>query len=213
MTVRVALADDHRLLLEGLAQALGGIPDIEVVGTAGDGAALLEVVKETDPDVILVDIEMPNTTGLAALGAMDNGPPAIVVTMHTDEEHRKRAIAVGAVGFLSKSTPLPELAAAIRAAASGASLMGEDVAEILDTHREPVLADGAAALTARERELLSVLASGVSSTDDLAERLFISQKTVKNHLASIYDKLGITDRAQAAVHAIRLGLHHRTPDE
>jgi len=212
VTIRVALADDHRLLLEGLAQALNGIPDIDVIGTAVDGDALIELVAATDPDVILVDIEMPRTTGLAALGTMENGPPAIVVTMHADEAHRARAQAVGAVGFLSKSTPLPDLAAAIRAAAAGETLMGADAGEILAMHQDPVLSAGAAALTAREKELLSVLASGISSTEGLADRLFISQKTVKNHLASIYEKLDITDRAQAAVEAIRLGLQ-RSPDD
>lgn len=212
MIIRVALADDHRLLLEGLAQALNGIPDIDVIGTAVDGEALIELVAATDPDVILVDIEMPRITGLAALGTMRNGPPAIVVTMHADEAHRARAEAVGAVGFMSKSTPLPELAAAIRAAAAGESLMGADAGAILAMHQDPVLSAGAAALTARERELLSVLASGVSSTEGLADRLFISQKTVKNHLASIYEKLDITDRAQAAVEAIRLGLQRSSDD-
>lgn len=209
MAVRVVLADDHRLLLEGLAQALNGIPDIDVVATAEDGDQLQEMVSEHGPDVILVDVEMPKTTGIAALGAMEDGPPAIMVTMHADAEHRAKALAVGAVGFMSKSTPLPALAAAIRAAAAGKSLMGDDVDAILDDHREPVFADGAAALTAREKELLAMLASGVSSTDELANKLFISQKTVKNHLASIYEKLGITDRAQAAVEAIRLGLHRK----
>lgn len=212
MIIRVALADDHRLLLEGLAQALNGIPDIDVVGTAVDGAELIELVAATDPDVILVDIEMPGTTGLAALGTMDGGPPAIVVTMHTDDDHRSKARAVGAVGFMSKSTPLPELAAAIRAAAAGEDLMDDDASAILERHRDPVLSEGAAALTAREKELLGVLSSGISSTDALANRLFISQKTVKNHLASIYEKLGITDRAQAAVEAIRLGLHRAADD-
>lgn len=207
MSLRVVIADDHRLLLEGLAQALDGLPDIEIVGTAEDGDRLIELVEETTPDVILVDIEMPHTTGIAALGRMEEGPPAIIVTMHADDEHKARAAAVGAVGFMSKAAPLPSLAAAIRAAASGESLMGDDIEAILDEHREPVLGEGAAALTARERELLGMLASGVSSTDDLADQLFISQKTVKNHLASIYDKLGISDRAQAVVAAIRLGLH------
>lgn len=206
MTVRVVLADDHRLLLEGLAQALNGIPDIDVIGTAEDGDQLLALVSATEPDVLLVDVEMPNTTGIAALGAMPDAPPAIVVTMHTDNEHRLKAAAVGAVGFMSKSTPLPTLAAAIRAAASGESLMGEDYESILDAHREPVLEEGAAALTAREKELLGMLASGVSSTDELADQLFISQKTVKNHLASIFQKLSVADRTQAAVEAIRLGL-------
>ena len=209
MSVRVVLADDHRLLLEGLAQALGGLPDIEVVGTAEDGAQLVQVVEDETPDVLLVDIEMPNMTGLAALGRMDEGPPAIVVTMHADAEHKARAAAVGAVGFMSKSAPLPDLAAAVRAAAAGKDLMGDDAAEILDEHREAVLGEGAAALTSREKELLAMLASGVSSTEDLADKLFISQKTVKNHLASIYDKLGIADRAQAAVEAIKLGLHRQ----
>ena len=213
VNVRVVLADDHRLLLEGLAQALNGIPDIDVIGTAEDGDQLVELVSATDPDVLLVDVEMPNTTGIAALGAMPDSPPAIVVTMHTDDEHRAKAMAVGAVGFMSKSTPLPTLAAAIRAAASGESLMGDDHESILDAHREPVLEEGAARLTAREKELLGMLASGVSSTDELADQLFISQKTVKNHLASIYDKLGITDRAQAAVHAIRLGLHNTSTED
>lgn len=212
MSIRVILADDHRLLLEGLAQAISGIPDLEVIGTAEDGDELIQLVELTQPDVMLVDVEMPNTSGIAALGQLSDGPPAIMVTMHVDAEHRAKAAAVGAVGFLSKSTPLPVLAAAIRAAAAGESLMGENIEEILDSHREPVLAPGAASLTAREKELLATLASGISSTDDLAKELFISQKTVKNHLASIYDKLGITDRAQAAVAAIRLGLHRPSSD-
>lgn len=213
MTIRVVLADDHRLLLEGLAQAISGIPDLDVIGTAEDGDELIRLVAATQPDVMLVDVEMPNTTGIAALGQLTDGPPAIMVTMHVDAEHKAKAAAVGAVGFMSKSTPLPMLAAAIRAAAAGESLMGDDVEEVLDSHREPVLTPGAASLTAREKELLATLASGISSTDGLAEELFISQKTVKNHLASIYEKLGITDRAQAAVAAIRLGLHRPAPDE
>ncbi len=131
--------------------------------------------------------------------------------MHTSDDERKRAAAAGAVGFLSKSTPLPDLAAAIRAAAGGEDLM--DVATlgaVLDQHRQPVLDAGAASLTEREKELLGMLAAGVSRTEDLAESLFISQKTVKNHLASIYEKLAITDRAQAVVEAIRLGLDRRS---
>ena len=107
-----------------------------------------------------------------------------------------------------KSTPLPDLAAAVRAVHAGENLIqAEDLDVVLDRHRQPLLDPGAARLTDRERELLALLASGVSSTDDLADQLYISQKTVKNHLASIYEKLAITDRAQAAVEAIRLGLH------
>ncbi len=209
----VVIADDHSLLLEGLTQALDGIPDITVVGTAKDGKELLELVAGAKPDVMLVDIEMPRLSGISALARMEDAPPAIVVTMHTSDEQRRKAEAAGAVGFLSKSTPLPDLAAAIRAAARGEDLMDvTNLAAVLDEHRDPVLDAGAASLTGRERELLSLLASGMSRTEDLAETLFISQKTVKNHLASIYEKLAITDRAQAAVEAIRLGLHRGGPD-
>ena len=204
----IVIADDHRLLLEGLRQALNAIPDLRVVGTATNGMELLDLMDRTRSDVLLIDIEMPHLTGVAALRKLDDPPPAIVVTMHTDEVQRKRAAAAGAVGFMSKATPLPDLAAAIRAAAAGEMLIEEDnIEEVLDRYRQPNLDEGAAALTARERELLGLLASGVSSTEDLAHELFISQKTVKNHLASIYEKLAITDRAQAAVEAIRLGLH------
>ncbi len=206
--IDIVIADDHRLLLEGLAQALDSLPDIRVLATAADGNELVALLGQHQPDVMLVDIEMPNLGGIAALRTIPDAPPAIVVTMHTDDEQRRRAAAAGAAGFLSKSTPLPDLAAAVRAVHAGEDLIqAEDLDAVLDRHRQPLLDPGAARLTERERELLALLASGVSSTDDLADQLYISQKTVKNHLASIYEKLAITDRAQAAVEAIRLGLH------
>lgn len=206
--IRTVIADDHRLLLEGLQAALDSLPDISVVASAGDGKELLEVLASVEADVLLVDIEMPRLSGIAALRELGGHPPAIVVTMHTDDQQRRRAAAGGAVGFLSKSTPLPDLAAAIRAAAAGERFVDiDDLDDLLDRYRSPLLDPGAAALTERERELLSLLASGVSGTVELADRLYISQKTVKNHLASIYEKLAVTDRAQAAVAAIRLGLH------
>lgn len=208
MTIKIVIADDHTMMREGLSQALDSIPDIEVIASVADGRELLEKLETMTPDVILVDIEMPRLSGIGALRKLEAGPPAIVVTMHAADEQRKKAAAAGARGFLSKSAPLPDLAAAIRAVASGATLMDEsETPAVLDQHRQPVLDEGAAALTARERELLKLLASGVSSTEDLADQLFISQKTVKNHLASIYEKLAITDRAQAVVEAIRLGIN------
>ena len=207
-TITVAIADDHLLLLDGLRQALDGLPDIEVVGTAGDGTELLDLLAEVRPNVLLVDVEMPQLSGTAALARLEDPPPTIVVTMHTGETQRRAAADAGAVGFLSKSAPLPDLAAAIRAAHAGVDLLGvEDVVTVLDEYRAPRLGDRAASITARERELLALLATGISRTEDLADELFISQKTVKNHLASIYEKLAVSDRAQAAVEAIRLGLH------
>ncbi len=206
--IDVLIADDHRLMLESLAEALDSIPDIRVVATAGDGAALIEAVRRHRPDVLLVDIEMPQVSGIAALRELPNEIPAVVVTMHTGQAERRQAEAAGAVGFLSKATPLPDLAAAVRAAAAGEMLLDPDaIAEVLDRHRAPQLDAGAASLTAREREILKLLATGVSATDELADQLYISQKTVKNHLARIYEKLAVSDRAQAAVEAIRLGLH------
>ena len=113
----------------------------------------------------------------------------------------------GAVGFLSKATPLIELAAVIRGAAAGETMMDPTtLRDIMEQYGQPTLDPAAAALTARERELLSFLAEGVTVSDELAEKLFISVKTVKNHLANIYEKLGVSDRAQAALEAIRLGL-------
>ncbi len=205
--IRVLIADDHQLLLEGLAQALNRLPDITVVGTAQDGKELVELAGDVPADVVILDQDMPKLTGIGAIKRLGSGTRAIVVTMHADEEHRAKAERAGAVGFLSKSAPLPLLAAAVRAAAAGETFAEEiGGSEILDSYHEAQLDPGAAALTQRERELLSLLARGVSSTIELAEQLFISQKTVKNHLASIYDKLAVSDRAQAAVEAIRLGL-------
>jgi DNA-binding NarL/FixJ family response regulator len=205
--IRIVIADDHRLLLDGLAQALHQIPDIMVVGRAADGKELVGLVGELRPDVVVTDQDMPKLTGLGALAKFDDAPPTVFVTMHADEPHRMKAERAGAVGFLSKSAPLPTLAAAVRAAAAGESFI-ETVGggAILEDYGDPQLDPGAASLTGRERELLALLAGGVSSTEDLADRLYISQKTVKNHLASIYHKLAVSDRAQAAVEAIRLGI-------
>ncbi len=206
--IDVLIADDHRLMLESLSEALDSIPDIRVVGLAADGAELIAMVDKITPDVLLVDIEMPQVSGIAALREIPGRIPAVVVTMHTGEAERRQAESAGAVGFLSKSTPLPELAAAVRAAAAGERFLDPDaLTEVLGRHRQAVLDAGAASLTAREKELLGLLAQGISSTEELADLLYISQKTVKNHLANIYEKLAVADRAQAAVEAIRLGLH------
>lgn len=207
--IRIVIADDHVLVLDGLRQALDALPDISVVGIATSGRELLLVLGQVEPDVLLVDIEMPHGTGIDVLRSLDDPPPTVVVTMHTDEDHRKRAQVAGAMGFLSKSSPLSDLAAAIRAVRDRVDLFAEtDLSTALAPFREARLSPDASSLTPRERELLALLASGISATRDLADELFISQKTVKNHLASIYAKLHVSDRAQAAVEGIRLGLGH-----
>ena len=207
MTIKIAIADDHVLFADGVSRALAAVPDIEVLGTASNGRELVELLNTMTPDVLVIDLEMPEMDGLAALKELGTHPPAIIVTMHENQEQRDRAREAGASGFLSKATPLPDLAAAIRAAALSKILLDSTtVREILDQHQTPQLEGGAASLTARERELLGVLAEGISSTEDLAKRLFISAKTVKNHLANIYEKLDVSDRTQAALIAVRLGL-------
>jgi two-component system response regulator DegU len=203
--IRVTIADDHQLFADGLSEALTALPDIRVVGIANSGQELLEKLKAQPADVVLVDLEMPGLDGLGALNQMPAGSKSIVVSMHDTPERRLSARKVGALGMFSKGAPLADLAAAIRAVAAGEDLytVGN---EVLERFRKPVLDPGAAALTEREIEILQLLARGVSSTEDLADRLFISQKTVKNHLASVFQKLSVADRTQAAIEAIRLGL-------
>ena len=205
--IRIVIADDHQILLDGLSQALNSIPDLNVVGSVPDGSQIANAVELYAPDVLLVDVEMPGTSGISAISQIKDLPPTLVVTMHAADEYGSAARGAGAVGFLSKSTPLPELAAAIRAVAHGKNLFeSSDVESVLDDYRLPTLTSAADSITDREREVLRCLVRGISRTEDLAEELFISQKTVKNHLASIYEKLGVNDRAQAVVEAIKLGL-------
>lgn len=205
--IRVAIADDHQLFAEGIRDALDRVPDIRVVGVSGDASNLLESLAGQPADVLMIDLEMPGGGGEAVLAASPSAP-TIVVSMHVTPPIRRQLLEAGAAAVLSKSTRLSDLAAAIRATHSGYRLDGSDAEDraILDDNQAPQLDPGAASLTDRERELLGLLASGTSSTEELAEELFISQKTVKNHLASIFQKLSVADRTQAAVEAIRLGL-------
>jgi DNA-binding NarL/FixJ family response regulator len=203
--IRLMIADDHQLFADGLGEALSMLPDIRVVGVVGTGQELLEKLRSQPAEVLLVDLEMPGLDGLGALSKLPTTQRAIVVTMHDSEATRSAAQRMGARGLLSKGTPLGDLAAGIRAVHAGESLF-EISKQTLDSYREPVLDPGAAALTEREKEILQLLAKGISSTEDLADRLFISQKTVKNHLASVFQKLSVADRTQAAIEAIRLGI-------
>ncbi len=206
--IRVMIADDHQLFAEGLSRALDGIPDTRVVGVVDSGSALGEALENQPAEVCIVDIEMPGGDGIEAIAGLDSRFRSIVVSMHASEEQKARAKDAGAMGFFSKGVPLATLAAAIRAVAGGEVLIDYDDAardEVLGRYMSAKLDPGAEALTPREVELLQLLASGVSATDELAERLYISQKTVKNHLASIFQKLAVADRTQAAIEAIRLG--------
>jgi DNA-binding NarL/FixJ family response regulator len=207
--IRVMIADDHNLFAEGLSQALNSLPDARVVGVVDSGPALEKKLETQPAEVVIVDIEMPGGDGIDTIAKLGLRTKAIVVSMHAGDDQRARAAAAGAKAFFSKAVPLTTLAAAIRAVAAGHHLMettDEERDELLEQHREAQLDPGAASLTQREREILQLLAVGVSATDELADRLYISQKTVKNHLASIFQKLAVSDRTQAAIEAIRLGI-------
>lgn len=182
---------------------------MRVVVMATDGKSLLDKLAVQPADVVLVDLDMPGMNGMEVLGRLPKPDKALVVSMHADTATAEAVKKSGAGGFFSKGTSLMDLAAGIRAVAGGTrltTLTPEEQSEALRKHANPVLDEGAASLTEREKEILTLLAKGVSSTEDLAERLFISQKTVKNHLASIFAKLAVSDRTQAAIEAIRLGL-------
>jgi DNA-binding NarL/FixJ family response regulator len=207
--IRVMIADDHQLFAEGLSQALSILPDTRVVGVVNSGPDLDDFLLTQPAEVSIVDIEMPGGGGIETIARLGRRTKAIVVSMHASDEQRRRAAEAGAVGFFSKAVPLTTLAAAIRAVANGKNLLelsDEERDDLLETYREAELDPGAASLTAREKEILRLLAVGVSATDELADRLYISQKTVKNHLASIFQKLAVSDRTQAAIEAIRLGI-------
>jgi len=207
--IRVMIADDHQLFAEGLSQALNSLPDTRVVGVVNSGPELQTSLDTQPAEVSIVDIEMPGGDGIETISRLGRTSRAIVVSMHADDQQKKRAAEAGARGFFSKGVPLATLAAAVRAVAGGHNLIAltdEDRDSLLESYLEATLDPGAASLTPREREILQLLAVGVSATDELAERLYISQKTVKNHLASIFQKLAVSDRTQAAIEAIRLGI-------
>ncbi len=166
--IRIVIADDHQLMLDGLSQALDSLPDISVVATAVDGTELEGVVRASEPDVLLVDVEMPGISGLSAISQLDPLPPTLVVTMHTAADYGHTAQEAGAVGFLSKGLPLPDLAAAIRAVHDGLDLFEVEEGS-LEPYMQPTLSTRAESITGREREVLRCLVQGISGTEDIAD--------------------------------------------
>ena len=215
--IRVLIVDDQALVRAGFRMILESEEEIEIVGEAGDGLEALEAVRELRPDVVLMDIRMPNLDGLEAtrriLDADGDGPRVLMLTTFDLDEYVYEALRAGASGFMLKDTPPEQLVAAIHVIASGDALLSPAITKrvieefisrppsTISPERPPKLSE----LTARELEVLGFMARGLSNAE-IARDLFVSETTVKTHVARILMKLDLRDRVQAVVFAYESGL-------
>jgi DNA-binding NarL/FixJ family response regulator len=205
--IRVVVVDDHAVVRAGLGRLVEGAGDMEVVGTAGDGAEALAVVRATRPDVVLMDLQMPGVDGVAATRAIlaeEPGAQVVILTSYSDGERIVAAIDAGAVGYLLKDADPEDVLDGVRAVSRGESPLHPKAARELLTLRAG-RPSGAPQLTDREREVLTLVRLGLANKQ-IARRLGISERTVKAHLTSVFTRLGVADRTQAALWAERHGL-------
>lgn len=204
--IRVVIADDHAVVRHGLAQLLSTFADVELVGEAGDGERAVAVCEDTQPDVVLMDLEMPVMDGIEATQQIKAQHPdvaVVVLTSFSDRDRILQALDAGAAGYLLKDVEPEELAKAIQSAARGDAPLDPRAARtVLGARRA---AAPAFELSEREREVLMLVAEGLPNKL-IARRLDISEKTVKAHLTSVFRQIGVTDRTQAALWAERSGL-------
>jgi DNA-binding NarL/FixJ family response regulator len=211
MTTRLLLVDDHKMLRDGLRRSLEEY-GFDVVGEADDGQAGVRMAGALHPDVVLMDVSMPILDGVEATRQVRLVSPAsqvVMLTMHSDGEVMARAIQAGAIGYLVKDCSTEDVVAAVRLAASGESILSSELASSMLSEvkkEEAATAKGSGpVISAREEEVLQLIADGLS-LPEVSAQLFISTKTVKNHLASIYAKLDARDRTQAVLRAVRMGI-------
>jgi DNA-binding NarL/FixJ family response regulator len=209
--IRVLLADDQRVVREGLGTLLGLLEGIELVGTAADGEEALALAARHDPDIVLIDLRMPRLDGIEAirrLAARGPRPRAIALTTYADDASVLGALRAGARGYLTKDAGAEQIRAAVEAVARGEAALDPAVqhhvlAALTEPGAEaPELPDG---LTPREAEVLALIAEGLTNAE-IAERLVVSAATVKTHVNHIFAKAGVRDRAQAVVYAYANGL-------
>ena len=202
--ISVVLVDDHAVVRTGLAQLLSGAPDIDVVGQAADGAEAIEVVRETRPDVVVMDLQMPGMDGVDATRIIVGeglGSEVVVLTSYSDSARIVAALDAGAVGYLLKDADPEDVLDGVRAVSRGESPIHPRVARQLLTTRAEIPAS-AVTLTSREAEVLELVRTGLANKQ-IARRLGISERTVKAHLTSVFQRIGVADRTQAAIWAER----------
>jgi DNA-binding NarL/FixJ family response regulator len=210
--IRILVADDHPMLREGLVAVLSTQPDFDVVGEAADGSEVVRLARRLEPDVILLDLEMPEVDGVAALERLHesgSGARTIVFTAYDTDERILRSLHAGARGYLLKGASRNEIFDAIRTVHSGGSLLQPGVTTRLLEHMSRERAQPEP-LTPRELEVLGLISQGLHNSE-IAERLFVTERTVKFHVSSILAKLGADNRTEAVVLAARQGLI-RMPD-
>ena len=216
--IRVVLADDHPIVRDGLRKLLTLEDDIQVVGEASDGHEVVRLVKETTPDIVVLDLRMPNLDGLGALQAfqtMEHRPRVIVLTASEDKNEFVQAMKLGCSGIVLKQTAPELIVKSIRKVNAGEIwLDSHTTAAVMRQFASPTDVLGVhsargrerSPLSQREREIVSLVAQGYKNRE-MAEKMFISEQTVKNHLHNIFDKLGVSDRLELALYAIHKGLH------
>jgi DNA-binding NarL/FixJ family response regulator len=201
--IKVLIADDHPLVREALTQLLSGADDIDVVATAADGQEAVDMAHETSPDVVLMDLEMPQLNGIEAtraLKATDSGARVVVLTTFSDRDRILGALDAGALGYLLKDAEPDDILRGVRAASRGDSPLAPRAAREMISDRAQ--GGGRSDLSARELEVLALVAEGLPNKL-IARRLEISEKTVKSHLTRVFSEIGVTDRTQAALWAQR----------
>jgi DNA-binding NarL/FixJ family response regulator len=213
VTTRVLVVDDEPLVRHGLAMILDGEPDLEVVGEAGDGAEAVSATRRLHPDVVCMDVRMPDVDGIRAtelvLG-LPQPPKVLVVTTFSSDDHVFAALRAGASGFVLKRATAEELVAAVRAVAAGDSLLfPEAVRQLAYRHRRRESHTGPP-LSARESDVLALMAEGLGNAA-IAERLVLGVETVRTHVAAVLRKLGARDRTHAVVLAYSRGLVELAP--
>jgi DNA-binding NarL/FixJ family response regulator len=200
-TIRILITDDHPVVREGLAGMLAGQPDFEVIGLAADGESAVNLYTSLQPDVVLMDLQLPRLDGVGAIQAVRAANPnakVLVLTTYDSDADIVRAIEAGATGYLLKDTPRDELFRAIRAVAAGDSVLAPTVANrVMSRMRAPAEEN----LSAREIEVLELVAKGASNKE-IGKSMNISVATVKTHLIHIYGKLGVDDRTAAVTTAL-----------